>query len=76
MNTLLLPSPTAFRVAPVKEIALAEPSLASVAENPTADRAAKIHAEDVNAWFGKTHVLKEHCIDGIERHWHSFVRLS
>ena len=63
MYTLLLPSPTAFRVAPVKEIALAEPSRASVAENPTADRAAKIQAKGVNAWFGKTHVLKDVSLD-------------
>ena len=55
MTTLLLPSPTTFRVSPLKEDALAEVSPVLVA----ADRQAKICAEDVNAWFGKTHVLKD-----------------
>ena len=63
MNTLLLSSPTAFRVAPVKEIVLAEPIRASVAENPNADRAAKIQAEGVNAWFGENPCF-EGCLPG------------
>jgi phosphate transport system ATP-binding protein len=59
VNTMLLPSPTAFQSAPVLEAVVPEPALAVVAETQPAERAAKIQAEGVNAWFGKTHVLKD-----------------
>ena len=59
MNTLLLPSPTAFQTAPVQEDVLLEPAVAVVEEIQPAERPAKILATDVNAWFGKTHVLKD-----------------
>jgi phosphate transport system ATP-binding protein len=60
MSTLLLPSPTAFRTSPVQEDALLQssPLLAAVEVLPV-ERRPKIQAEAVNAWFGKTHVLKD-----------------
>ena len=67
MTTLLLPSPTAFRTARAAETPLIEATLASVAEEQPIDRRAKIQAEGVNAWFGKTHVLKDISLDVAQR---------
>jgi phosphate transport system ATP-binding protein len=61
MSTMLLPSPTAFRSSPVTEEVLNElTAVGLAADAPVATHAsAKIRAENVNAWFGKTHVLKD-----------------
>jgi phosphate transport system ATP-binding protein len=67
MATLLLPAPTAFRTTPVQGDALAKPAPAVAEENHSGNRQAKIHAEDVNAWFGKTHVLKDVSLDVAQR---------
>jgi phosphate transport system ATP-binding protein len=67
MSTLLLPSPTAFRTAPVLEDAVVAASQALAEDNPRAEGAAKIHAEAVNAWFGKTHVLKDVSLEVAQR---------
>jgi phosphate transport system ATP-binding protein len=67
VNTLLLPAPTAFQTAPVQEDALPDTPAAVAAESLSAERQAKIHAENVNAWFGKTHVLKDVSLDVAHR---------
>ncbi len=61
MNTMLLPTPTALQDIPVPEDArlLADAT-------PTAARA-MFQAEGVNAWFGRTHVLKDVSLDVAQR---------
>jgi len=63
MSTLLLPNPTAFQPSAIQEDAPGEGSPVLAEEANSADRQAKIRAEDVNAWFGKTHVLKDVSLD-------------
>jgi phosphate transport system ATP-binding protein len=60
MSTLLLPSPTAFRTTLTQKEAVADKPMEMATEEPApqAEARIKIQAEDVNAWFGKTHVLK------------------
>lgn len=65
MNTLTLPSPTAFRTSVTEEPVTHEAVQAEFSLQATAG--AKIRAEDVNAWFGKTHVLKDISLDIAER---------
>jgi phosphate transport system ATP-binding protein len=67
MNTLLLPSTSAFRTSPVQEDAPAETARVHLADGPPADPAIKIRAEEVNAWFGKTHVLKDISLEVAQR---------
>ncbi len=66
MNTMLLPSPTAFRNASTQDEALVEP-IPILAESQAIAHRAKIQAEGVNAWFGKTHVLKDIALDVAQR---------
>ncbi len=65
MNTLTLPSPTAFRTSVTDESVLDEAGHAESTLQVTAGT--KIRAEDVNAWFGKAHVLKDISLDIAER---------
>jgi phosphate transport system ATP-binding protein len=60
MSTLLLQSPTAFQPLVQEEANTLTPSPDLAAEKPAVggEVTTKIQAEDVNAWFGKTHVLK------------------
>jgi phosphate transport system ATP-binding protein len=67
MNTLLLPSPTAFRTAPDPAAVLEESNPAEALAEASAGSGAKIHAESVNAWFGRTHVLKDVSLDIAQR---------
>jgi len=64
MNTLLLQSPTAFRSVPSAEPILEE---AGATAESLPEVRAKIQAERVNAWFGKTHVLKDVSLDVAQR---------
>ena len=65
MSTLLLPTPTTFRTTSVLEAPVVQASATEVAEDrrEPEGQEAKIHAEGVNAWFGKTHVLKNISMD-------------
>jgi phosphate transport system ATP-binding protein len=65
MSTLLLPTPTTFRTASVLEAPVVGSSATVVAEDrrEPEGQQAKIHAEGVDAWFGKTHVLKNISMD-------------
>ena len=64
MSTLLLEPTTAFQPVLQREAAAA-PTMTLAAEKPVpeAGSACKIRAEDVNAWFGKTHILKGISLD-------------
>ncbi len=63
MSTLLLQSPSAFRTSPVPEDVLVKPALAVAEKERPVEAPIKIQARDVNAWFGKTHVLKDVSLD-------------
>ncbi len=67
MNTLLLPNPTAFQLSAIQEDALVEGSPVLAEEAKSADRQVKLRAKDVNAWFGKMHVLKDVSLDVAHR---------
>ena len=69
MTTLILPSPTAFRTSATGETTVDEPVLLErVLEEATDEQVQpKIRAEAVNAWFGRTHVLKDISLDIAER---------
>ena len=70
MNTLLLEPSTAFQPAIQREV-VEGPAPVQVLETelPAPERTLihKIHAEGVNAWFGKTHVLRDISLDVAHR---------
>ena len=63
MNTMLLPSPTALQEISVQEELLPQ----SLADAESQAARSKLQAEGVNAWFGKTHVLKDVSLDVAHR---------